>query len=433
MAHTGKKTKPTSEDMPLVHPHAAGIDVGAEEHWVCVPADRDSQPIQQFGAFTCALHRLADWLTTCRITTVGLASPGVYGMPLLQMLAARGFAVALVNARHVTHVPGRPTTERCDGRWRQKFQSSGWLAPSFRPPEHIRQRRSLLRPRDTLLQMMGQHMPHMPKALDHMHLHLHHVIRDVTGVTGRRMLRALGAGARDPPIPERRLGTTASHPVPRPWPKRSRGMTGLHIFARVPHRWRSLTFPSSTSPTAIRQSSASSARVRPASILPPSPGPHRRPRLGTRHGTHQPLTSGPISLGSPASTSRTCRGDKPRRSMAAAPRWASRGLHVLPRNIVPRGEAAVPTIRSAAATCSPRAGDGSTSARVAPGAGRRRVSVPAPALSGPLVAACGVNSGRRQPRQPRPTHWPPCSPACLKRPPLSGTERQGVSLQRAGA
>src|SRR6266700_2260184 len=349
MAPRGKKTKPTPEDMPLVHPHAAGIDVGAEEHWVCVPADRDSHPIQQFGAFTCALHRLADWLTTCRITTVGLASPGVYGMPLLQMLAARGFAVALVNARHVTHVPGRPTTERCDGRWRQKFHSYGWLAPSFRPPEHMRQRRSLLRPRDTLLQMRVKHMPHMQKALDHMHLYLHHVIRDVTGVTGRRMLRALGAGARDPPIPERRLGTTASHPVPRPWPKRSRGMTGLHIFARVPHRWRSLTFPSSTSPTAIRQSSASSARVRPASILPPSPGP--------------------ISLGSPVSTSPTCRGDKPRRSMSAAPRWASIGLHGRPRNIVPRGEAAAPTTRSAAATGAPRVGDGSPSAPVAPGAG----------------------------------------------------------------
>src|SRR6266700_5864010 len=104
MAHTGKKTKPTSEDMPLVHPHAAGIDVGAEEHWVCVPADRDSQPIQQFGAFTCALHRLADWLTTCRITTVVMESTGVYWIPLFQILEARGFEVALVNARHVKNV-----------------------------------------------------------------------------------------------------------------------------------------------------------------------------------------------------------------------------------------------------------------------------------------------------------------------------------------
>ena len=62
MAKKGKKTKPTPENMPLIHPHAAGIDVGAEEHWVCVPADRDAQPVQKFSAFTCDLHRLADWL-----------------------------------------------------------------------------------------------------------------------------------------------------------------------------------------------------------------------------------------------------------------------------------------------------------------------------------------------------------------------------------
>src|SRR6266702_3475447 len=133
MAHTGKKTKPTPEGMPLGHPHAAGIDVGADEHWVCVPADRDVQPIQQLSAFPCALYRLADWLTACRITTVVMASTGVYGMPLWQMLAARGFAVAVVNARHAQHVPGRPQPDRCDGRWLPKLQSYGLLAPSFRP------------------------------------------------------------------------------------------------------------------------------------------------------------------------------------------------------------------------------------------------------------------------------------------------------------
>ena len=61
MANKGKKHKPMPEHMPLRHPHAAGIDVGAEAHWVGVPADRDAQPLQQLSAFPCALHRLADW------------------------------------------------------------------------------------------------------------------------------------------------------------------------------------------------------------------------------------------------------------------------------------------------------------------------------------------------------------------------------------
>ena len=61
MAKKGKKHTRTLEHMPLLHPHAAGIDVGAEEHWVGVPADRAAQPVQTCSAFPCDLHRLADW------------------------------------------------------------------------------------------------------------------------------------------------------------------------------------------------------------------------------------------------------------------------------------------------------------------------------------------------------------------------------------
>lgn len=200
MAKKGKKNTSPPENMPIIHPHAAGIDVGAEEHWVCVPTDRDAQPIQKFSAFTGDLHRLADWLTACRITTVVMESTGVYWIPLFQILEARGFEVALVNARHAKNVPGRPKTDRFDCRWLQKLHSYGLLASSFRPSQDICQLRSLLRHRDNLIQMTVKHIQHMHKALDQMNLYLPHVISDVTGVTGLRILRAIVAGERDPKV-----------------------------------------------------------------------------------------------------------------------------------------------------------------------------------------------------------------------------------------
>src|SRR5262249_2113708 len=74
----------------------------------------------------------------------------------------------------------------------------GLLAPSFRPPEDICRLRSLLRHRENLIRMTVKHIQHMQKSLDQMHLHLHHVISDITGVTGLRIIRAIVAGERDP-------------------------------------------------------------------------------------------------------------------------------------------------------------------------------------------------------------------------------------------
>jgi hypothetical protein len=45
-----------SEDLPLLHLQAAGIDVGDAEHYV--PPGRDPQPVQRFGSFTADLHRM---------------------------------------------------------------------------------------------------------------------------------------------------------------------------------------------------------------------------------------------------------------------------------------------------------------------------------------------------------------------------------------
>ncbi len=164
-----------------------------------MPLDRDPQPIRRFGTFTADLHALAAWLTQCGVTAVAMESTGVYWIPLYQILETRGFAVALVNARHVKNVPGRKTDVQ-DCQWLQYLHSVGLLRASFRPAEAVCAVRTLLRHRETLVQLAATHTQHMQKALNQMNLQVHHVLSDLTGVTGLAILDAILAGERDPEV-----------------------------------------------------------------------------------------------------------------------------------------------------------------------------------------------------------------------------------------
>jgi transposase len=178
-------------------PNAAGIDVGSTEMYVAVPADRDSQSVRRFSTFTNDLWRLADWLQHCGVTSVAMESTGVYWIPLFQILEDRGFRVCLVNARHVKNVPGRKS-DVIDCQWLQYIHSVGLLRASHRPAQSICAIRSVWRHRETLVQIAAVHIQHIQKALDQMNLQLHHVISDITGTTGLRIIDAILAGERDP-------------------------------------------------------------------------------------------------------------------------------------------------------------------------------------------------------------------------------------------
>src|SRR4051795_2301635 len=108
-----KKADPTM-GLPLLHQHAAGIDVGSAEHWVAVPPGSDPEPVRRFGACTADLEALADWLARCGVKSVAMESTGVYWVPLFELLETRGFSVRLVDARQTGSVPGRPKSDRRD-------------------------------------------------------------------------------------------------------------------------------------------------------------------------------------------------------------------------------------------------------------------------------------------------------------------------------
>ena len=152
--------------------------------------------VRCFSAFTEGLDASVEWLKACGITTVAIESTGVYWIALCQKLEAAGIQVFLVNARHVRHVPGRKTDVK-DCQWLQRLHSFGLLSASFRPEDAICRLRSLERHRLNLTWTAGAEIQHMQKALQQMNLHLHHVVSDITGLSGLRIIDAILAGQRD--------------------------------------------------------------------------------------------------------------------------------------------------------------------------------------------------------------------------------------------
>src|SRR6516225_7566903 len=188
-----------SEDpgLEVVHPHAAGIDVGNSAHYVAVRPDRDVEPIRRFECFTADLYRMADWLRSSGVKTVAMQSTGVYWIPLYEILEERGFEVFLVNARDVHNVRGRKSDVK-DCAWLQQLHSVGLLRPSFRPAAAIVPLRSFMRQRETLVEAAATRIHRMQKALTEMNLKLHTVLTDLTGQTGLTIVRSILAGERDP-------------------------------------------------------------------------------------------------------------------------------------------------------------------------------------------------------------------------------------------
>ena len=191
-----KSSTPTPV-LSTLHPHAAGIDIGARQIYVAVPPGACARTVRCFDTFTEDLLALRDWLRECGVTSVAMESTGVYWIALYQILERAGLEVVLVNARHCKNLPGRKSDVQ-DCQWLQHLHSVGLLRGSFRPADQVCAVRAILRHRDSLVQGASRCVSHLHKALTQMNIQLQHVISDLTGVTGLAILEALLKGERDP-------------------------------------------------------------------------------------------------------------------------------------------------------------------------------------------------------------------------------------------
>jgi transposase len=191
------QTKVDWKALEIVHPDAAGIDVGGSEHWVAVSPDRDPEPVRCFGCFTADLREMARWLLEKGVRCVALQSTGVYWMPVFEVLEQHGLEVYLVNARHTKNLPGRKSdVQEC--QWLLKLHTFGLLNNSFQPTNEIRIARTLWRQRGNLVAEASSAIQRMQKALIEMNIQLSSVLSDISGVSGMSVIGAILEGERDP-------------------------------------------------------------------------------------------------------------------------------------------------------------------------------------------------------------------------------------------
>jgi len=192
-----RKIQAEDPGLEVVHPHAAGIDIGNQSHFVAVRPGSDPQPVREFGSWTADLQRMGEWLQACGVKQVVMQSTGVYWMAVYEVLQQRGLEVCLTNARDTKNLPGRKSdVQECE--WLRKLHTYGLLRSSFRPEEEILRMRTVWRLRDRHVMEAGRAIQPMQKALTTMDVQLANTISDVSGVTGQAIIRAILQGERDP-------------------------------------------------------------------------------------------------------------------------------------------------------------------------------------------------------------------------------------------
>lgn len=175
-----------------IHAQGAGIDVGSRQFFVGI----ENQEVKSFDTFTSGCHQVVEYLQQHSVTSVAMEATGVYWIVLHDMLRAVGIEVAVVNGRHVKHVPGRKTDVK-DCMWISELHSYGLLKKSFIPDVQVKEMRHYMRLRENHIEQKVKAVQRMDKALVMMNIRLSSVVSDVQGQTSLRIIQAILAGQRN--------------------------------------------------------------------------------------------------------------------------------------------------------------------------------------------------------------------------------------------
>ena len=177
--------------MKIVNPNCAGIDIGSKSHYVAI--GQSNQDVSQFGVYAEDLKALAQWLKDNNISSVAMESTGTYWQNLFVELINSGFEVVLTSGKFTKNI-NRKKTDVLDCQWIQKMHSLGLLPSSFLPDDKTERLRTLCRHRANMIAQKADTSHKMQKFLKWLNFRLDVVVRDITGLTGIKIIQDICSG-----------------------------------------------------------------------------------------------------------------------------------------------------------------------------------------------------------------------------------------------
>ena len=185
------------DEMHVVHPRAAGLDVHKMQITasvrLCQPGGGVQCATRQFSALPDGLAELTQWLQSHQVTAAAMEATGIFWQAPWEALEAAGIAPQLLHAQFVKQVQGRKS-DVADSVWLARICQFGLCRPSYVPPRQFRQLRQLSRYRRKLVGERSRARNRIHKTLDHDGLRLGGALSDIFGRNGRKILAGLAAG-----------------------------------------------------------------------------------------------------------------------------------------------------------------------------------------------------------------------------------------------
>jgi transposase len=184
--------------MHVIYERCCGLDVHKKSIVACLITPKGKE-IRTFGTMTEDILALADWLKQSGCTHAAMESTGSFWKPIYNVLELTDIETLVVNAKHIKAVPGRKTDVK-DAEWIADLLRHGLLQGSYIPNRDQRELRELTRYRRSLIEERSREVNRMQKVLEGANIKLSSVASDITGVSGRAMIKALVDGVNDPKL-----------------------------------------------------------------------------------------------------------------------------------------------------------------------------------------------------------------------------------------